>query len=191
VAVQLEDDVVAPHPLPGGLKELILSKSFCGSVAELPQTLCSFEGVIGYANVVAVQSVLRRLSGGLQRLQLSYCFRRRSYGQCEYLAADLPTLSYLTFVHLENIEWSTEWPSSLQELCLSSCKVSDQLQLPVTLRKLKLRRCSSSSDSNVNISVALNEGLQQLHIESWYSVDLSSELPSTLTQCCETAVDHH
>jgi hypothetical protein len=183
VAVQLEDNVDAPNPLPGGLHELILSKGFCGSVAELPQTLCSFRAVhVRRRSIAAVQSVLQLLPSSLQRLHFSCHPRWRSNGQSELQAAELSALPHLKYLHLVGVEWSTDWPSSLQELCLISCKVSDQLQLPVTLRKLKLKHCNSSrGNSEKIITVYLTEGLQHLELVSWYRVELSGDLPSTLT----------
>ena len=43
VAMQLEGSVIAPNPLPATVTELVLSADFCGSVADLPDTLRAFE----------------------------------------------------------------------------------------------------------------------------------------------------
>jgi hypothetical protein len=183
VAVQLEGSVVAP-PLPNGVHELILSESFCGSVAELPQNLLSFKAVnMSRRSIAAVLRVLQLLPSSLQRFQLELsCFQRQRTPSINLLAAHLPALPHLKYLHLEGVDRSTSWPSSLQELCLISCEVSDELQLPVTLRKLKLAHCVSSRDSSEKIlTVHLTEGLQQLEIRGWSRVELSSELPSSLT----------
>jgi hypothetical protein len=180
VAVQLEDNVVAPHPLPNDLHELILSESFSGSVAELPHTLHSFEAVGHSSNIAAIQSVLQRLPSALQRLHLSYLSARTFHGPRDWKVADRPALSTLTSLSLQGIEWSTSYPPCLHELCLTMCKVSGERQLPATLRKLQLVHCSSSSGTYNSMVVHLNAGLQQLVIASWCRVEFGSELPSTL-----------
>jgi hypothetical protein len=164
------------------LHELILSKTFCGSVAELPCTLHSFKANVREHSIAAIHSVLQRLPPGLQRLQLSYRQRhRRSTGLSEWMAAGLPALSNLRCLHLEGVEWSISCPTCLQELYLSHCKFSGELQLPTTLRKLELVHYSSSNSSSTSMVVHLNEGLQQLVIASWRRVEFGRELPATLT----------
>jgi hypothetical protein len=183
VAVQLEGNVVAPNPLPGGLHELILSKTFCGSAAELPSTLHSFKAAVQHIEtIVATQSVLQSLPSGLQCLRLNYLTPRTTYGTRDWMVAEFPALSNLIVLRLRGVDWgTTSLPVRLQELCLDGCKVSTELQLPATLRKLELLRCSSSIGDDESFSVQLFEGLQHVVIRAWYNVDVGSELPSTLT----------
>ena len=182
VAVRLEGSVDAPDPLPGGLHELILSESFCGSLATLPDTLHSFEAsFVENSNSAAQQSVLQLIPGSLQRLRVNHsCLR---YWERDCMVAALPALPNLTVLCLQGVEWSTSLPPCLQELCLSGCTVSDELQLPATLQKLELAFCrgSSSSSSDANFAAHLTAILQHVVIRSDCSVDIGSQLPSTLT----------
>jgi FNIP Repeat len=165
--------------------ELILSKSFCGSVAELPQTLYSFKAAAGYSpNITAMQSVLQRLPSGLQRLQLIGSYHQRvilNHGPQHGLQAD-PALVMIGIATsgIQLVRCSMRLPTCLQELYLSYCKFSGGLQLPATLRKLELKYCSSSS-SDESFSAHLNDGLQHVVIKNWYRVELGSDVPSTLT----------
>jgi hypothetical protein len=83
--------------------------------------------------------------------------------------------------NLQPVKWDTSLFACLQELYLSQCKFSDELHLPATLRKLELKYCSSSSGGDESFGIHLNEGLQHAVIKRCHCIDISSELPSTLT----------
>jgi hypothetical protein len=190
VAVHLNDNIDAPNPLPAGLQELIVSLNFCGIVAELPDTLCSFEATVAdiFGNKAVQWSLLERLPNRLQRLRVNKSCSSYNW-KSGRMAADFPALPCLTALCLQGLEWSTGLPTRLQELSLERCKVSAELQLPLSLRKLVLVYCESNSssgsdsDSDGSIRVCLNEVLQHVVIksETECSIEFNSELPSTLT----------
>jgi FNIP Repeat len=162
------------------LKEVILSADFCGSVAELPDTLRAFEAtILSDADTAALHSLLQRLPDGLDYLRLC----KLGMDKAERMVLELPALPKLTVLRLEGIALRTGLPPSLQELVLDRCTVSDELQLPVTLRKLRVLKCDSSSNYvDGDLAVHFNEGLQQaIIVERQRSVDIGGELPSTLT----------
>jgi hypothetical protein len=141
-------------------------------------------------STTAIQSVLQLLPSSLQRLHFSCRPRRRSN---ELLAAHVQALAlpHLAYMSLQDVAWSIDLPTRLQELCLLRCKVSDELHLPATLRKFQLWLCSRSNSSSSSsgrldsddykLTVHLNEGLQQLELTGVQRVEYGSALPSTLT----------
>jgi FNIP Repeat len=174
VAAQLDGNAAIP------LLE-ILTSDFSGSVAELPGTLQSFAAVdVREGGIAATHSVLQLLPRSLQRFQLSY--HHGLVSETHYANPALVMVSYSHSISdLQPVEWNTSLPACLQELYLTQCKFSDELHLPATLRKLELKYCSSSSGGDESFKVHLNEGLQLAVIKHCHCVDISSELPSTLT----------
>jgi hypothetical protein len=74
VAMQLEGSVIAPNPLPATVTELVLSADFCGSVADLPDTLRAFEAtILSDADTAAMVSLLQRSPSGWHQAWLSAC----------------------------------------------------------------------------------------------------------------------
>eukprot|EP00953_Heterococcus_sp_UTEX-ZZ885_P034967 18083-Heterococcus_DN1.PRE.1 len=126
-----------------------------------------------------LHSLLQRLPDGLDYLRLC----KLGLDKAERLVLELQALPKLTVLRLEGIAMRTGLPPSLQELVLDRCTVSDELQLPVTLRKLRVLKCDSSSDYvDGELAVHFNEGLQQaIIVERQRSVDVGGALPSTLT----------
>jgi hypothetical protein len=167
----------------GGNASVPLLDGLSGSVAELPRTLQSFEADnMKEHSLAATQSVIQLLPSSLQRLRLSYSHRRHIQDVPQFLLGSTLIMYGGTVSGLRPLEWSANLrlPTRLQELYLSYCKFSGGLQLPATLRRLELVHCSSSSGDK-SFSAHLNEGLQHAVIKSGHSVDIGSELPSTLT----------
>jgi hypothetical protein len=134
-------------------------------------------------SLAATQSVIQLLPSSLQRLRLS--FRHSIYIQHapQQLVGSTHTIYGGTVLGSQPLEWSSNLrlPSYLQDLHLSYCKFSKGLQLPATLRRLELVHCSSCNSNDKCFSAHLNKGLQHAVIKSGHSVDIGSELPSTLT----------